>query len=448
MSMHHVNFDPLVQSFPSHLGAPDSYWASRQALPALCSSLSGTLQTEVAIIGGGYSGLLTAYYLANQFNIDCCVLEANQVGFGASARNAGFVLKGSGRLGYQQMAKRWDLDTAKGIYREFSDAVSRVDGLIQDNHIDCEPQQKGYLKIAHNEKAMAQLTSAAGFIRDHLGEDAAFISREQLSTELMDHQQAYGALRLKDGFGVNPLKLLLGYKKLVQNQHVPIYEKTCVTQWIEEFGKHRLVTEAGEVLAKKVVTLGNAYTPKRFNERVDNHFLPILSQIFVTEPLTQEQLALSGLKTNQVTMDTRILKYYYRLLPDNRLLFGGRGAIYGKDAHKPQYLQRLHLAMLQCFPSLSSINIAYNWTGWIAAAMDDMPHVYASNGVGYSLGYCGAGVSFSAQAAFRLAQQIAGESVPDLPLYTQALPAFPFPRARRAGQWAYYHYAWLKDKCG
>lgn len=448
MFNHHVNFDPLVQPFPHHLSTADSYWASTQALPSLCPSLSGSQQTEVAIIGGGYTGLLTAYYLANEFNIDCCVLEANRVGFGASARNAGFVLKGSGRLGYQQMAKRWDLATAKGIYREFSDAVARVDGLIQTHNIDCEPQQKGYLKIAHNEKAMAQLNQAAAFISQHLGEDAAFISRAQLTSELMDHRQAYGALRLNDGFGINPLKLLLGYKRAVQAQNVPIFEDSCVREWIEELGQHRLITDNGELTARKVITVGNAYTPKQFNHRVDRQFLPILSQIFVTEPLTEQQLVLSGLKTNQVTMDTRILKYYYRLLPDNRLLFGGRGAIYGKDAHKPQYLQRLYLAMLQCFPSLVSTSIAYSWTGWIAAAMDDMPHVYEKNGVGYSLGYCGAGVSFSAQAAFRLAQQIAGESVPDLPLYTQALPAFPLPRARRAGQWAYYHYAWLKDKWG
>ncbi|MDA3830857.1 FAD-dependent oxidoreductase [Paucibacter sp. O1-1] len=93
--------------------------------------MSGRQHTDVAIIGGGYTGLLTAYYLASEFNIDCHVLEANQVGFGASARNAGFVLKGSGRLGYAAMTKRWDLATTKGIYIEFNQAVARVDGLIK-----------------------------------------------------------------------------------------------------------------------------------------------------------------------------------------------------------------------------------------------------------------------------------------------------------------------------
>ena len=443
------HFDPLLASGPGGLSWPDSYWASTIASPPQMNpALTGTHQTDVAIIGGGYTGLLTAYYLATEFNIHATVLEANQIGFGASGRNAGFVLKGSGRLGYGQMANRWGLDTAKGIYSEFSQAVERVSDLIKDNKILCEPQQPGYLKIAHNAKAFKQLEQAAKFITRELGGQAELIPLKQLTNEYMPHNQAYGALRLEDGFGVNPLKLVLGYKQLVEARGIKIYENSCVEHWIEEQGKHRLITEQGELLAKRVVTAGNAYTPKQFNPRVDGKFLPILSNIIVTEPLTAEQMSESGLKTHQVTMDTRILKYYYRLLPDNRLLFGGRGAIFGKDASDPVYAQRLKYALNQCFPALADVGVSYNWTGWIAAAMDDMPHVYQEDGVGYSLGYCGSGVSFSAQAAFRLAQGIAGEKTPDLPLYRQALPAFPMPGLRRLGQWAYYHYGWLRDRYG
>ncbi|MDO6612638.1 FAD-binding oxidoreductase [Shewanella sp. 1_MG-2023] len=445
-------YDPLINSTPASQPFADSYWASTQSLPALLPSLKSSQQTDVAIIGGGYTGLLTAYYLATEFNIDCRVLEANQVGFGASARNAGFVLKGSGRLGYSAMAKRWDLATAQGIYQEFSQAVSRVEGLINQHQIACEPQEHGYLKVAHNPKALNSLKAAADFIQQNMAQDsdftAQFISADKFKTQYLNHHQAYGALRLNDGFGVNPLKLLLGYKSLVQKQGVSINEQSCVVDWIEENGKHRLLTEHGELLANKVIMAGNAYSPKQFNQRVDDKFLPILSNIIVTEPLTDDELAQAGLHTNQVTMDTRILKYYFRLLPDNRLLFGGRGAVWGKDAAEPIYGQRLKLAMDKCFPYLSRKKIAYNWTGWIAASMDDMPHVYSKNGVGYSLGYCGAGVSFSAQAAFRLAQSIAGESLPDLPLYNAPLPAMPFTKARRIGQWSYYHYGWLKDKFG
>ncbi|AQS36084.1 glycine/D-amino acid oxidase, deaminating [Shewanella psychrophila] len=444
-----THFDPLVAPNPRDLDWPDSYWASTiESPPQINPALKGTYQTDVAIVGGGYTGLLTAYYLATEFNIEATVLEANQIGFGASGRNAGFVLKGSGRLGYGQMANRWGLDTAKGVYSEFSQAVERVSGLIQDNNILCEPQPPGYLKIAHNAKSLKQLKQAAEFITSELGGQAEFISQKKLAHEYVDHKQAYGALRLEDGFGINPLKLVLGYKHLVETRGVKLYEDSCVEKWIEEQGKHRLITSQGELLAKCVVAAGNAYTPKQFSPRVDGKFLPILSNIIVTEPLTAEQLSESSLKTHQVIMDTRILKYYYRLLPDNRLLFGGRGAIFGKDASDPVYAERLKYALNQCFPALAKVGVSYNWTGWIAAAMDDMPHVYQENGVGYSLGYCGSGVSFSAQAAFRLAQSIAGEKTPDLPLYRQALPSFPMPGLRRLGQWAYYHYGWIRDRYG
>ncbi|WP_394392942.1 NAD(P)/FAD-dependent oxidoreductase [Shewanella woodyi] len=441
-------YDPLISTTPAEQNWPNSYWASTVSRPQDTPFLKGNIQTDVVVIGGGYTGLLTAYYLAKEFNVDVCVVEANAVGFGASGRNAGFVLKGSGRLGYTQIAKKWDLDIAKGVYKEFSEAVERVDSLITSNQIACDPQEKGYLKVAHNPKAMKQLTLASNFITTELGGQAELLSLEQLAENYMHNHQAYGALRLDDGFGINPLKLVLGYKSLVQNIKVSIFENTCIHHWFEEGGKHRLVTPGGEITANRVICAGNAYTPKTFNRRVDDKYLPILSNVIVTEPLTDAELQEAGLKTHQVTMDTRLLKYYYRLLPDNRLLLGGRGAITGKDAQDPIYAQRLKYALAQCFPVLANKAIDYNWTGWIAAAIDDMPHVYQKGGVGYSLGYCGSGVSFSAQAAYRLAQTLVGINTPDLPLYRQPLPPFPFARMRRVGQWGYYHYAWMRDKYG
>ncbi len=439
-------YDPLISSTPAKQSLPSSYWLNNFSLGSPLAKLNSTQTTDVAIIGGGYTGLLTAYYLASEFNIDCQVLEANQVGFGASARNAGFVLKGSGRLGYSQIARKWDMETAKGVYSEFTQAVSRVDELINANHINCDKQENGYLKIAHNQNAMKQMQGVASFIEKNFGDKAEFIEANDFKSQYMNHQQAYGALRLTDSFGVNPLKLLIGYKNLVQQSGVKISEQSCVIDWIEENNRHRLMTDQGELIAKKVICAGNGYTPKQFNYRVDKKFLPILSNVIVTEPIDPERLNQAGIFTHQVAMDTRILKFYYRLLPDNRLLFGGRGAIWGKDAENPIYGQRLKKALNRCFPALSSIGIDYNWTGWIAASFDDMPHVFEQNGVGYSLGYCGAGVAFSAQAAYRLAQSIAGEKVPNLPLYNSPLPKVPFSNLRRWGQWGYYHYGHLKDK--
>ncbi|RYV02662.1 oxidoreductase [Shewanella sp. OPT22] len=439
-------YDPLINVSPRNQPLAKSYWLDNFTLGSTAPALINAQSTDVAIIGGGYTGLLTAYYLATEFNIDCHVLEANQIGFGASARNAGFVLKGSGRLSYSQMAKRWDIDTAKGIYNEFTQAVARVDDLITSNGIDCDRQEKGYLKIAHNQNAMQLMQNAAAFIESNFGDSAEFIQPDEFKQRYMNHHQAFGALRLNDGFGINPVKLLLGYKQLIQNTGVRLSEHSCVVDWIEENGIHRLITDKGELRAKRVICAGNGYTPKQFNQRIDNKYLPILSNVIVTEPISVELLQQAGIFTHQVAMDTRILKYYYRLLPDNRLLFGGRGAVWGKDATNPKYGYRLKQALNKCFPALVACKVDFNWTGWIAAAFDDMPHVFEQNGVGYSLGYCGAGVSFSSQAAYRLAQSIAGEKIPNLPLYRSPLPQMPFAQLRRWGQWGYYHYGFIKDK--
>ncbi|TLX45674.1 oxidoreductase [Pseudoalteromonas phenolica] len=441
-------YDPISAQHCQNQAFAPSYWASTQSLPNLLPTLTSDTNCDVVIIGGGFSGLLTAYYLATEHQQECILLEANQVGFGASARNAGFVLKGSGRLSYPQMANKWGMDVCQSIYGEFTEAVQRVEDLIKSQQIACDPQPKGYLKIAHNQQAFAGLKAQAEFLQKHLSSDAEFVSVEELKTGYMNNHQAYGAMRLPDGFGIHPLKLVLGYKKMAMEAGVKIYEHTLASN-INETGSHVTLKANGfNIQAKKLVISGNAYNSKVTSPVINNRYLPILSSIMVTNPLTQDQLQSSGLKTHQVTMDTRTLKYYYRLLPDNRLLFGGRGAIFAKDQNKPTYLNNLKKGLADCFPTLSNISHDYYWHGYIAAALDDMPHVTVQGNIGYTLGYCGAGVSFSAQAAYRLAQQIAGVTVPNLPLYRTPLPYLPFPSLRRFGQWGYYQYAQLKDKLG
>ncbi|WP_163930253.1 FAD-binding oxidoreductase [Paraferrimonas sp. SM1919] len=441
-----MSYDPLIDPSPQHTPFASSLWASQIQLGQANPSIQCDANYDVAIIGGGYTGLLTAYYLATEHQRKVCVLEANQIGFGASARNAGFVLKGSGRLGFADMAKRWDVATAEGIYREFSDAVMRVESLIEQHSIDCEPQTKGYYKVAHHQKAAQALQRSCDFINKHIDAEAYYVNGSELQQQLMNNAKAYGALKFSDGFGVQPLKLLLGYKQMCTNAGVDIFENTLVESYQLTTSGYEMSCAGGNIQAKQMVLASNAYGPKSLDTDLVSRYLPILSSVMVTKPLSAQQLAQVGLSSKQLVMDTRRLKYYYRLLPDNRLLFGGRGAIRGRDANKAVYYQRLQQAMAVCFPVLAQQPIEYKWHGWIAAALDDMPHVYAQNGQGYSIGYCGSGVSFSAQAGYRLAQMLSGEKVPQLPLYSNPAPKFPLAPLRRVGQWGYYQYGRIADK--
>jgi len=168
--------------------------------------------------------------------------------------------------------------------------------------------------------------------------------------------------------------------------------------------------------------------------------------------LSEQQLAECNFLTSNVVMDTRALKYYYRKLPDNRILFGGRGAITGKSADDPYYAQRLLAVLKTSFPPLGSLKYQYAWSGWICMALDDMPHIYQNTqkNIFYSMGYCGSGVSFSVQAGKRLAEKVAekviDKKIANLPLFNRELPKFPFAPLRRVGQWGYFHYGKIKDE--
>lgn len=440
-------YDPLISAGPQGQDFPDSYWAATAGEAPPChGELQGNHQVDVVVIGGGYTGLSAAYFSASEHQQDTLLLEANHIGWGASGRNAGFVLKGSGRLSYPQMLKRWGMDTTKMVYQEFNAAVDTLKYMVDAGNIDCMAQEPGYIKVAHRPKYLELLKQQGDFMRATFGEQTELLCNDALAERYMINHESHGALRYSDGFGIHPLKLARGYQRLAMQAGAKLHSQSPVIDWKQENGKHRLITPKGEVIANKVILAGNAYSPKSLHPLIKNRYLPVLTSIIVTRPLTPDEIQQTGIQTNQVVMDTRALKYYYRLLPDNRILFGGRGAIRGKDEFDSIYPERLSQALCKSFPCLQGIGYDYNWNGWIGVALDDMPHVYGEDNVYYSLGYCGAGVSFSVQAGRRLAEKAMGQTHKDNPLLNCALPKFPLAPLRRVGQWGYYHLGRFKDE--
>jgi len=443
-------YDPLHDPHPGiGLTYPQSYWAEHSGpAPADHGRLTQDTDADVVIIGAGYTGLSCAYHLAAEHGIKALVLEANRTAWGGSGRNAGFVLKSSGRKAYSVMKQQYGTDTMLAIYREFCDGLDTVKGLMASG-IDCDAQDMGYLRMAHKPAMISTLQAQARLMQQEFGYQVELLSRDQLHQHYVADQNAYAALRFHDGFGINPLKLAWGYQRLAMQHGATIHSASPVLDWQSAAGKQLLITPQATVRAERVVIASNGYTPKALHPGVQARTLPVLSQIIVTEPLSAEQLAACNFLTSQVVMDTRALKYYYRKLPDNRILFGGRGAITGKGAEDPYFANRLLAVLKQSFPALQSLRYQYSWSGWICMALDDIPHLAAADDSGkvlYSMGYCGAGLTFSAQAGKRLAQRIAGVAIPDIPLYQQPLPTFPLPALRRLGQWGYFQYGRVKDK--
>ena len=449
-------YDPLKDASPGRGNRyPTSYWADKSgAAPTNNGQITSDIQVDVAIIGSGYTGLSCALHLAEQHGIKSHILEANQTSWGCSGRNAGFILKSTGRKPYSSMIKQWGRDVAHGIYNEVCEGVESVNQLItligQHTHIDCEPQSKGYLRVAHKPSMLKTLQQQSKLLAKEFNYKSEILTQEQIKAQYFDSLDAFGAIRFNDGYGINPLKLAWGYQQLAQHAGVCVHTASPVILWEKNQNNQQvLTTPGGTVTADKVVIATNGYTPKGFHPAVDNRTLPVLSQIIVTEPLTESQIKASNFLTDNVIMDTRALKYYFRKLPDKRILFGGRGAISGKDADNPYFANRLLTVLRESFPPLNKINIDYSWSGWISISLDDLPHVCQADEQGnvfYSMGYCGNGVSFAVQAGKRLAQRVAGVKVPNLPFYSKQLPKFPFAKFRRMGQWGYFHYGVVKDR--
>lgn len=443
-------YDPLHDKSPGQgQPYPASYWAAHAGpAPQDDGALREDIETDVVVIGAGYTGLSAALHLARDFAVQPLVLEANQTAWGCSGRNAGFVLRSSGRKPFAQMRKQWGDAVMRGVYREYAAGLELVRSLIAEG-IACEPQEAGYLRMAHKPAMLRQLQAQAQLLRDTFGYEAEVLSRAEVHQRYVADQQSFGALRVADAFGVNPLKLAYGYQQLARAAGARIHPASPVLQWQTAAGRQVLTTPQAVVRAKKVILATNGYTPKQLHPGVHARTLPVLSQIIVTEPLSQAQLAACNLLTSQVIMDTRALKYYYRKLPDNRILFGGRGAITGADADNPYYADRLLAVLKQSFPALQALQYHYQWSGWICMSLDDIPHIYQADDAGnvvYAMGYCGSGLAFSAQAGKRLAEKVMGLTPPALPLYDLPLPTFPLAPLRRVGQWGYFHYGRLKDR--
>lgn len=437
-------YDPLVDNFPgSDHPHARSYWQAHTTaqLPTTATALPE--RADIVVIGAGYTGLNAALELAQRYQQHVVVLDANQLGWGCSTRNAGFAMPGTGRLSLADWQKRYGEATAHAIHREYCAGFDRLEQHLSACPRQLEVQRGGYLKIAHRLKAVPSLQQSLQHLQ-RFEADARWLDSAQIQQRVKT-PQAFGAIHYPKSFGLNPLLLTASIARQCQAAGVTCVERAAVTQWEQSGGLHRLHTTKGRISASKVVVATNGYTATQLHPSLQNRTLPVLSSVIATRPLRSEERQSIGLQGNELVMDTRVLKYYYRLLPDGRLLFGGRGAIRGKDAQHPRYARHLLEALGGTFPSLQRLAktpVDYYWSGWISVALDNYPRIYSpATGIYTSMGYCGSGVTFTQLAGQRLAQLAMGERLPELPFYQSPLPKFPLPNLRRLGQWGFYQLA-------
>jgi len=443
-------YDPLLDAGPGRGRdyAPTYWTATAGSPPADDGPIANDTDADVAIIGGGYTGLACAIFLAREHGIRATVLEANRASWGCSSRNGGQAQNASGRLTRSEWISRWGLDVALRLDAEIREGFETFRHLIEG--IDCEPQAGGHLLIAHRPEKMKFLEAEAEVMKSVFGHQVEILDAAALRDRYVDDREAAGALHESDGIGIHPAKLAYGYLKLARSLGVKVHVASPVTQWDTRQNVHYLQTPGGIVRARAVGIATGAYTAPGLHPSLKNRVFPVLSNSIVTRPLSDTEIAETRFQTTEVITDTRTLRFYYRRLPDNRIQIGSRSSITGRSAPAAKHLQLLTDGLARKFPALKGIDVDYSWWGWVDVSHDMMPRIFRPDPraeVVYALGYGGNGVSYSAQAGRRMAEIIAGKkTLPDLPLFTSALPGHPFSPFRRWGQRALYRWYFLRDE--
>jgi len=455
-------YDPLVATNPGagQAYAPTYWVASAGTPPDDDGPVRHDIDVDVAIIGSGSTGMSTALFLAQEHGIQAVVLEANQASWGCSSRSGGQGQNASGRLKRSQWIARWGLDVAKKLDAELRGGFENFRELTRQ--IDCDAFDGGHLHVAHRPNKVEALRKEAEVMRDVFGYATRMLSPEELRRDYCDEREAAGALLEPDGIGIHPLKFTFGLIRKARSLGVRLHTGSPVQGWETHDGVHHLHTPGGTVRAKRVAVCTGGYTSQQLNPLLKNRLMPILSNSVVTRPLTEAELKATNFRSQTFLTDTRTLRFYYRLLKDNRLQIGSRSSITGADAERPEHLKLLSDAIARKFPPLANIPIEYSWWGWVDVSHDMMPRINQpdpAQKIWYALGYGGNGVSFSTQAGRRLAERMAGkdtgQEVFELPIYNSPLP-FPnllglvasplFAPLRRVGQRFLYKWYWLRDE--
>jgi glycine/D-amino acid oxidase-like deaminating enzyme len=454
-------YDPLTSLDPgSGVDYAPSYWvASAGKPPTTDGPVTQDIDTDVVIIGSGSTGVSTALYLAQEHGIQATILEANQTAWGCSSRSGGQGQNASGRLSRSQWIERWGLDTAKKLDREIYTGFENFKELASE--IDCDAFDGGHLYIAHRPEKMIYLQNEAKVRKEIFGYDPLLLSAQEVREQYCDDHDAAGALLEREGVGIHPLKFTFGLLKKAQTLGVKIHTASPALGWETINGVHHIQTPCGVVRAKRIAICTGGYGVQGLKP-IKNKILPILSNSLVTRPLTEAEIKACNFRSNAFLTDTRTLRFYYRLLKDQRLQIGSRSSIGGADASSPKHLKLLTDAIARKFPPLAGIEIDYSWWGWVDVSHDMMPRITQpdpTQPVWYALGYGGNGVSFSTWAGKRLAGLVAGKRVDSdvlkLPIYHSPLE---FPNAfgrfqseklapfRRLGQSVLYKWYWFKDE--
>lgn len=379
---------------------------------------------DVAVIGAGFTGLSAALALAKR-GAKVVVVESETIGWGASSRNGGMVLTGL-KLGVNKLISMYGRELTRRMYAASLDTINTVETIVREENIACDFARTGHLEVACKQAHFDDYARQVEVIAREFNHKLQVVERKELGSEIGSGIY-YGGMVDEISVGLNPARYVAGLAASALRSGAQVAEHTKL-QSVERSANNgapgfRLTTSQGNLWARNVLVGTSGYTGAA-TPTLHKKIIPIGSFIITTEVLP-DALARELSPRNRQIYDSKNYLYYYRLTPDNRMLFGGRAAFFPETSQTiRKSAEILRLGMIEVYPQLRDTKVDYVWGGTLDFCFDIMPHAGRIDGIHFAVGYAGHGVAMATWQGQKMAEWIA-EGKTDNPFAEIAFPGAP-----------------------
>ena len=412
-------FEVVVNKIPS-----PSLWSQTADSDVETTPLTGAVECDVAIIGGGFTGCAAALALAHH-GVRVRVLEANSIGWGASGRTGGQVIPGL-KYDPDELEAMFGPELGPRMVAAVGSVGDEVFGLIHRHGIECDAQRKGWLQPAFSARSLETTARRAEQWRKR-GADVAPVDRSRMAA-LIGSDIYLGGWEDRRGGHVQPLSYVRGLARAAKRAGATIHVEARATALERRGTAWRVSTHSGTVDAAQVLIATNGYTDQLW-PGLSETVVPVISLQATTPPLP-DTLGKHILPEGHAASDTRRLLWYYRRDAHGRLIMGGRGPF--RDSLVAGDTSRVREAVDTLYPQLKNTPLEFEWSGRVAMTQDHIPHLHRlEDGLWAALGYNGRGVGMATLLGRHMAELAAGARPADIPFPVtsmQPIRGYPFTK--------------------
>jgi glycine/D-amino acid oxidase-like deaminating enzyme len=388
---------------------PDPYWLATAPAFSAESPLPIEGRSDVAVVGGGFTGLSAALALARN-GIAVRLLEARTIAAEASGRNGGHCNNGLA-LDICRVAARFGIERAREMYRAYDAGVDLIEALVKREGIDCDFRRSGKLKLAAKPHHLEAMKRTQAMLAREVDADTAILEKSELAAEIGSPRFSGGLLQRRSA-AMHMGRFAAGLAEAAARAGAVIHQDAAVTAIARRPKGFSLVTRRGTIEASEVVVATGVSRTGPFGW-LRRRIVPVGSFVIVTEPLSGE-LARAIMPGRRNCTTSRHIGNYFRMTADNRLVFGGRARFAmsnpTSDLKSGAILRR---QLGDVFPQIANVRIDHCWGGLVDMTRDRLPRSGSREGMRYAVGYSGHGVQMSVLMGHLMARRIVGEDVAD-----------------------------------